>query len=158
MIKLTDGITIFSGWSIALSILYNPATVWNEEVGWSLTYHKSHCLPIWGHDKVHGLKRKAVRVSVITVMCDKNEYKVKEKMEEKIPGKPANPYHWRFCWGCNPWHSLIASSERNLNTPASSIRTSAGLRSWSWMFFLMRDWFLDIDNAFLRPGPFFPYR
>lgn len=32
------------------------------------------------------------------------------------------------------------------------MRTSAGLRSWSWMFFLMRDWFLDIDDPFLlRP-------
>lgn len=33
-----------------------------------------------------------------------------------------------------------------------SIRTSAGLRSCSWIFFLMRDWFLDRDDPFLlRP-------
>lgn len=33
-----------------------------------------------------------------------------------------------------------------------SMRTSAGFRSWSWMFFLMRLWFLDIEDPFLlRP-------
>lgn len=30
-----------------------------------------------------------------------------------------------------------------------SMSTSAGLRSWSWMFFLMRDWFLEVVEPFL---------